>query len=382
MMQPPIFHVNGDDPEAAYACLRIALDFRQEFNRDVVIDLICFRRLATTKATSRLTQPDVQARQGAPGVRTIYAQRLVREGDIDREEVEEMMRRSTSKLQEALDRTKETSRKVRAHEAGRAVDRRGRHRRYRRTGVARHAPKRLGTRSAVVPEGFTSIRSWRAARAAREDGRRQGADGLGHSAEQIAFGSLLLEGYRVRLSGQDSGRGTFCHRHAVMYDTRTGEAVDAARRAAARAKQARASTCSTALLSEYGVLGFDYGYSVAAPDALVIWEAQFGDFINGAQIIIDQFIAAAEEKWRQHSRPRDAAAARLRRTGAGAFQRAPGALPHLCAEGNMQVCYPTTPAQYFHALRRQMKHRLAQAARGDDAEVPAAPSAGLRRSAI
>jgi 2-oxoglutarate dehydrogenase E1 component len=236
----------------------------------------------------------------------------------------------------------------------------------------------VGQALTTVPEGFTphaKLKPVLAKRAAMAEGRDPMDWG---TAEQIAFGSLLIEGFRVRLSGQDVGRGTFSHRHAIIHDNITGHpyvplnalrhkrstpAADPVVLDNALSQETNepddadvSFSVYDSLLSEYGVLGFDYGYSVADPGSLVIWEAQFGDFMNGAQIIIDQFISSAEEKWGQHngivmSLPHgyegqgpEHSSARLER------------FLTLCAEGNMQVIYPTTPAQYFHALRRQMKN--------------------------
>jgi multifunctional 2-oxoglutarate metabolism enzyme len=313
-------------------------------------------------------------------VRKIYTEQLLRKGDIDPQEAEEWLNHYQGKLQEAFDRTKEqeaphsnrdplwTDEEITGYQNEPSPD----------TSITQEVLDKVGAALTSVPEGFTphpKLKPVLAKRAAMAEGRDPIDWG---TAEQLAFGSLLVDGFRVRLSGQDVGRGTFSHRHAIIFDSITGEGYVPLNALAREAKAApvvdpvvvdNALSQETneamgeasfavydSLLSEYGVLGFEYGYSVADPGALVEWEAQFGDFMNGSQIIIDQFISSAEEKWGQHSglvlslphgyegQGPEHSSARLER------------FLTLCAEGNMQVIYPTTPAQYFHALRRQMKN--------------------------
>jgi 2-oxoglutarate decarboxylase len=381
-VQAPIFHVNGDDPEACIRVMKLAYDFRQQFHGDVVIDLICYRRHGHNEGDEpSLTQPKMyKTIKEHRSVRKIYTEQLLRKGDISPEEAEEWLNHYQSKLQDAFDRTKEgehppsqreplwTDEDVTGYQNEPSPD----------TKISRDALDKVRAALTTVPEGFTphpKLKPVLAKRAAMAEGRDPMDWG---TAEQIAFGTLLLDGFRVRLSGQDVGRGTFSHRHAIIHDNVTGAAyvpLNALRHrrstpAADPVVLDNALTQETnepddadvsfsvydSLLSEYGVLGFDYGYSVSDPGSLVIWEAQFGDFMNGAQIIIDQFISSAEEKWGQHSgivmslphgyegQGPEHSSARLER------------FLTLCAEGNMQVIYPTTPAQYFHALRRQMKN--------------------------
>ena len=381
MVQAPIFHVNGDDPEACVRAMKLAYDFRQQFHKDVVLDVLCYRRHGHNEGDEpSLTQPKMyKLIKEHRSVRKIYTEQLLRKGDISPEEAEKWLDAFQQKLQEAFDRTKEqdapptdrdplwTDEEVTGYQKEPSPD----------TSISADALAKI--RGALVPpEGFTphpKLKSVLAKRLAMAEGKEPMDWG---TAEQLAVGSLLLDGFRVRLSGQDVGRGTFSHRHAMVFDYVTGQGYVPLNQLARDAKSASVSdpvvvdnalsretndpdaevsyAVYDSLLSEYGVLGFEYGYSVADPGALVMWEAQFGDFMNGAQIVIDQFISSAEEKWGQHSglvmtlphgyegQGPEHSSARLER------------FLTLCAEGNMQVIYPTTPAQYFHALRRQMQN--------------------------
>ncbi|MEA2489025.1 MAG: multifunctional 2-oxoglutarate metabolism enzyme, partial [Acidobacteriota bacterium] len=382
MVQAPIFHVNGDDPEACIRATKIAYDFRQQFHKDVVIDVVCYRRHGHNEGDEpSLTQPKMyKLIKEHRSVRKIYTEQLLRKGDLDPQEAEEWLNHYQSKLQEAFDRTKEqeaphsdrdplwTDEEETGYQNVPSPD----------TSITPEVLARVGQAVTTTPESFTQhpkLKPVMAKRKAMAEGRDPMDWG---TAEQLAFGSLLLDGFRVRLSGQDVGRGTFSHRHSMVHDYTTGEAyvpLNALAQQATAAPVTDPVVMENALsqetndpeaevnfsvydssLSEYGVLGFEYGYSVADPGSVVIWEAQFGDFMNGAQIVIDQFISSAEEKWGQHSglvmnlphgyegQGPEHSSARLER------------FLTLCAEGNLQVIYPTTPAQYFHALRRQMKN--------------------------
>jgi 2-oxoglutarate dehydrogenase E1 component len=362
MTQLPIFHINGDDPEAAFRTLRVALDYRQEFNKDVVLDVIGFRRLGHNEGDEpSYTQPLMYARVKAhPGVRAVYAQRLVSEGVVDEAEVERMTREAVERYERSHARAKEiVAQKAPMTELPPAVPEEDGSD-VVETGVAAGVIRDIAHRISVVPEGFNinpKMVSQLARRAKMGDGQLPLDWGFG---ELMAFGSLGLEGTRVRLSGQDSGRGTFSHRHAIMYDTRTGRPWKPLSEMTARGETRSLVEVFDSSLSEQGVLGFEYGYTVEARDALVMWEAQFGDFSNGAQVIVDTFIAPGVDKWQQPSRlvmllPHgyegqgpEHSNARLER------------YLQLCAENNMQVCYPTTPAQYFHLLRRQVRQEAAR----------------------
>ena len=355
--QTPIFHINGDDPEAAYRVMQIALDYRTQFDKDVVLDLVGFRRLGHNEGDEpSYTQPVMYARVKAhPGTRHLYAQQLIREGVISDDDLANMTSKVVEKYEGIQSRTKQMAaeKPKKAELAAPVVDEDGSNifPTEADAGVLKTAAEKIS----LVPDGF-QINPKMVGQLARRAKMGTGEVPMDWGfAEAMAIGSLVLEGYPVRLSGQDSGRGTFSQRHASMYDTLTGERWSPLTELS-NDKNARARFyVFDSSLSESGVLGFEYGYSVKCPDDLVMWEAQFGDFANGAQVIIDQYIAASEDKWQQTCRlvmllPHgyegqgpEHSSARLER------------FLQLCAENNLQVCYPTTPAQYFHLLRRQTK---------------------------
>jgi len=357
MTQLPIFHINGDDPEAAYRALQIALDYRQEFNKDVVLDLVGFRKLGHNETDEpSYTQPLMYARVKAhPGVRAIYSRRLIKEGVITEDELNALIEDRVKRYEDALARAKQiVSQQQGTTQVPPAVEELDGSE-IIETGVDAEVIGSVAEKIAIVPEGF-NVNPKMVGQLARR--AKMGAGSLPIDwafAEAAAFGSLVIEGTRVRLSGQDSGRGTFSQRHAVLYDTQTGRQWAPLAELQSEANAEARFEVFDSSLSEEGVLGFEYGYSVTAADALVIWEAQFGDFGNGAQTIIDQYIAASEDKWKQTCRltmllPHgyegqgpEHSSARLER------------YLQLCAENNLQVCYPTTPAQYFHLLRRQVR---------------------------
>ena len=355
MTQLPIFHINGDDPEAAYRVLQIALQYRQDFNKDVVLDLIGFRRLGHNETDEpSYTQPLMYARVKAhPGVRTVYAKRLIKEGVVTEEEVNNLIAERVRRYEEALANAKRKVAEEPAHTQARVQELDGSE--VVPTGVAAETIRSIAHKIAVVPEGF-HVNPKMVGQLARRAKMGDGSTPIDWAfAEAAAFGSLVIEGTRVRLSGQDSGRGTFSQRHAVLFDTQTGQSWAPLSELRSESNPDARFDVYDSSLSEEGVLGFEYGYSVVDKDALILWEAQFGDFGNGAQTIIDQYIAASEDKWKQTSRlvmllPHgyegqgpEHSSARLER------------YLQLCAENNLAVCYPTTPAQYFHLLRRQVR---------------------------
>ncbi|MCA1578115.1 MAG: multifunctional oxoglutarate decarboxylase/oxoglutarate dehydrogenase thiamine pyrophosphate-binding subunit/dihydrolipoyllysine-residue succinyltransferase subunit [Acidobacteria bacterium] len=355
MTQLPIFHINGDDPEAAYRVLQIALNYRQEFNKDVVLDVVGFRRLGHNETDEpSYTQPLMYARVKAhPGVRALYAKRLIKEGVVTEEEVNNLIGERVRRYEDALANAKRKVAEEPAQPTSSVGELDGSE--VIPTGVDAEKIRSIAHKIAVVPEGF-NVNPKMVGQLARRAKMGDGQLPLDWAfAEAAAFGSLVLEGTRVRLSGQDSGRGTFSQRHAVLYDTQSGKAWAPLSELRSETNPAARFEVFDSSLSEEGVLGFEYGYSVVNKDALVLWEAQFGDFGNGAQTIIDQYIAASEDKWKQTSRvvmllPHgyegqgpEHSSARLER------------YLQLCAENNLQVCYPTTPAQYFHLLRRQVR---------------------------
>ncbi len=358
-VQAPILHVNGDDPEAVVFCARMAAEFRQEFATDVVLDIVCYRRHGHNETDEpAFTQPIMYGRiKEMRTTRTLYAERLAREGAVPAEQSKAMLDAFNAELEAAF-QAAQSFRPNKAdwlegHWAGiRAVGSDEEVERLHETAVALPELRAVGAALARVPEGFNLnpkiARQLDAKRAAIEAG--EGIDWA--TGEALAFGTLLLEGHRVRLSGEDVQRGTFSHRHAVLIDQRTqAEYVPLNN---IRQGQQRFEAFNS-LLSEFGVLGFEYGYTLADPHTLVLWEAQFGDFANGAQVIIDQFIASGETKWLRMSglvmllphgyegQGPEHSSARLER------------YLQLCAERNMRVCNFTTPANYFHGLRRQLK---------------------------
>ena len=354
LTQSPIFHVNGDDPDAAYRTLLLALDYHTTFHKDVVIDLIGFRRLGHNESDEpSYTQPLMYSRvKTHPGVRDIYAKRLVKDGVLTEAEVNELIEIRKRRYSEALERAKKiaaSQKKLdsvpspREERDGSSVI---------ETGIERGLIQAITQQITVVPPEF-HLNPKMVSQLARRTKMGEGSVPADWAfGEALAFGSLVMEGTHVRLSGQDSGRGTFSQRHAVRYDIETGAAwAPLAHLAGARGM----FEVLDSSLSELAVLGFEYGYSVIAQNDLVIWEAQFGDFANGGQVITDQYISAGEEKWGQQSRLTMLLPHGYEGQGpehsSGRLER----YLQLCAENNLQVTNPTTPAQYFHLLRRQAK---------------------------
>jgi len=357
MLQVPIFHVNGEDPEAVAQVIHLAMDYRREFHRDVVIDMYAYRRYGHNEGDEpEFTQPRMYAAiKQRKSVRDGYLDHLLALGEVTQEEADRIAR----VRRERLERDLSVARSPEYQPHGNALT--GKWAGYRGgddagveevdTGVASATLARLLDAQTRLPGGFTPH-----PKIARLLGqRREMAEGKRPldwaAAESLAFATLAVEGHPVRLSGQDSVRGTFSHRHAAVVDVTTGERYFPVQHLAP--DQARVEIVNSPL-SEAGVLGFEYGYSLELPEALVLWEAQFGDFVNGAQVIIDQFIVSAEDKWERLSglamllphgfegQGPEHSSARLERFLA------------LAAQDNIQVIYPSTPGQYYHALRRQV----------------------------
>jgi 2-oxoglutarate dehydrogenase E1 component len=363
MVQAPIFHVNGDDPEACVRAARLAFMFRQTFHKDVVIDLVCYRKHGHNEGDDpSYTQPLMYQRiEAKRSVRKLYTETLVRRGDIPLEEAEAALDDFNAKLQVVLDDVRgepslaPTELPVPAPPLADGPS--------PQTGIAPELLHALSSVVRSVPEGFTIH-----PKLERQFAQRDDLVASGHVdwalAEALAIGSLMYEGVNVRLTGQDTRRGTFSHRHSVLVDYANGEEYvplahirDGLRRIGATSLEPSGDmgnfTVRDSLLSEYAAVGFEYGYSVEAPEALVAWEAQFGDFANGAQIIIDNFLVAAENKWGQH-----AGLVLLLPHGyegqgpehsSSRYER----FLSLSARGNMRVTVPSTSAQYFHLLRSQ-----------------------------
>jgi 2-oxoglutarate dehydrogenase E1 component len=364
MVQAPIFHVNGDDPEACVRAARLAFSFRQTFHKDVVIDLVCYRKHGHNEGDDpSYTQPLMYQRIDAKrSVRKLYTETLVRRGDITLEDAESALDDFNSALQTVLDEVRgepslapdhlppfeKTLPEIPSEE----------------TGVPGDVLAALAALVRTVPDGFT-IHPKLERQFVQRDEMVAGGQVDWALAEALAMGSLLYQGVPVRLTGQDTRRGTFSHRHAVLVDYANGEEFiplahidDGLPRVGAQDLLPPPGTIGSftardSLLSEYAAVGFEYGYSVEAPEALVLWEAQFGDFVNGAQIIIDNFLVAAEIKWGQHSglvmllphgyegQGPEHSSARFERFLA------------LSARDNLRVVVPSTAAQYFHLLRSQ-----------------------------
>ena len=357
-VQAPIFHVNGDDPEAVTFACKVATEFRQRFDRDVVIDMWCYRRFGHNEGDEpSFTQPLMYARiREHPPVSALYGRKLIDQGVVDQGWVD----KTTADFVAHLEDEFETAKGYKPNKADWFAGRwSGLHmpadpetaRRNVETGVEAKLFDSVGRTLTTVPESVSIHKTLARVIDARREMMEKGVGFDWATAEALAFGTLLSEGYGVRLSGQDSGRGTFSQRHAVWVD----QVTEAKYIPLTTVPHGRFEVYDSPL-SEYGVLGFEYGYAMADPKTLVLWEAQFGDFANGAQIMIDQFIAAGEAKWLRanglvmllphgyEGQGPEHSSARLER------------FLQLCAGDNMQVANITSPANYFHVLRRQM-HR-------------------------
>ncbi|MGE0222086.1 MAG: 2-oxoglutarate dehydrogenase E1 component [Acetobacteraceae bacterium] len=358
-IQAPILHVNGDDPEAVIFCARMAAEFRMRFATDIVLDIVCYRRHGHNETDEpAFTQPVMyRAINQTKTTRTLYAERLAAEGSVSAADAKAMWDDFTRTLEEANSAGKSYKPNkadwLEGHWSGFHPADQEFERTEEATAVADSTLKQVGIALSRVPAGFEVnskiARQLEAKQAMFESG--QGIDWA--TGEALAFGTLLLEGSRVRLSGEDCQRGTFSQRHAVLIDqTNQHEYIPLNN---ISPDQARIEIYNS-LLSEVGVLGFEYGYSLADPRTLVLWEAQFGDFANGAQVIIDQFLASGETKWLRMSGLVLLLPHGYEGQGPEHSSARPERYLQLCAERNMYVCNLTTPANYFHALRRQL-HR-------------------------
>lgn len=355
MLAAPIFHVNGDDPEAVCHIARIATEFRQKFQKDVVIDMYCYRRFGHNEGDEpAFTQPIMYQKIATQHTtREQYAERLIAEGTLTQQEADKKLADFNAELDEAFEATKEFSGVQADYLEGawqgfKAADpgpRRG------KTAVDKNEILTIGKHLTTPPAGFDINKKLQRVLNAKTEMLTSGEGFDWATAEALAFGTLLDDGFRVRISGQDVGRGTFSQRHAIWYDQTTGEKYIPLRTLAANQPRFEAHDSP---LSEAAVLGFEYGVSLADPKTLTIWEAQFGDFVNGAQVLIDQFIASGESKWVRMSGlvmllPHGYEGQGPEHSSAR-FER----FLQLCGEDNWQVANCTTPANYFHVLRRQM----------------------------
>jgi 2-oxoglutarate decarboxylase len=351
MIQAPIFHVNGDDPEACVRVAQLAFDYRQAFHKDVVIDLVCYRRRGHNEGDDpSMSNPEMYAIiDNKRSVRKLYTESLIGRGDITVEEAEEALKDFQGKLEQVFRATKDSTQTARReprlqpNPSAQTVE----------TAVSLETVHRVGDVHVTYPEGFHPHPRVKPLMERRQKMSREGNIDWAFG-EILALGSLVAEGHIVRLAGQDTRRGTFVQRHSVVIDKATGAEYTPLDQLGARGDGGTGRFfVHDSLLSEYAAMGFEYGYSLAQPDALVLWEAQFGDFVNGAQTVIDEFVSSGEAKWGQ-------------RSGVGLL------LPHgqegqgpdhssgrierflqMCAEDNMTVVDCTTPANWFHLLRRQ-----------------------------
>ncbi len=358
MIEAPVFHVNADDPEAVVFATRLALDYRMEFNHDVVVDIICYRKLGHNEQdTPSLTQPLMYKSIGAhPGTRKIYADKLTTQGVLAEGEGEEFVK-NYRRLMEDGQKTVEPV--LTDYKNKYSIDWTpflgAKWTDSADTAVPLAELKRIGERITTIPDSFTPhnlVKKLLADRRAMAMGEQNLDWGMG---EHLAFATLVASGYTIRITGQDSGRGTFTHRHSVLHDQKRERWNDGTYIPLQNVSDSQAPfTVIDSVLSEEAVLGFEYGYSCSEPNTLVIWEAQFGDFVNGAQVVIDQFISSGEAKWGRQSgltlmlphgyegQGPEHSSARIER------------FLQLCADHNMQCVQPTNAAQIFHLLRRQM----------------------------
>ncbi|HEY6422383.1 MAG TPA: multifunctional oxoglutarate decarboxylase/oxoglutarate dehydrogenase thiamine pyrophosphate-binding subunit/dihydrolipoyllysine-residue succinyltransferase subunit, partial [Pseudonocardiaceae bacterium] len=348
MIGAPVFHVNGDDPESCVWVAKLAVDYRQAFRKDVVIDMICYRRRGHNEGDDpSMTQPKMyDVIDTKRSVRKGYTESLIGRGDLSVEEAERALKDYAQQLEHVFNEVRELEKRPPSPSA--SVETEQIVPTKLATGVDHSVIERIADAHVNLPAGFTAHPRVRPVLEKRAKMAREGGIDWAF-AELLAFGSVCLDGRMVRLSGQDTRRGTFVQRHSVLIDRKTGaEYTPLAHLAEGQAK----FMAYDSALSEFAAVGFEYGYSVANPDALVLWEAQFGDFTNGAQPVIDEFISSGEAKWGQRSdvvlllphghegQGPDHTSARIER------------FLQLCAEGSMTVAQPSTPANYFHLLRR------------------------------
>jgi 2-oxoglutarate dehydrogenase E1 component len=362
IVDAPVLHVNGDDPESVVFCMRLAVEYRQKFNKDIFIDMVCYRRHGHNEADEpKFTQPVLyKAIENHLNPREIYQKVLVERGDVDAQLAVNMDKEFKQLLQERLDMVKQkalpyvmpkleqewhTLRKATAGDFEQSVE----------TGVPLEILEKVGKALIKTPDGFNRLKQIDKLLKDREQMIFDKKEVNWATAELLAYGSLLAEGNIVRLSGQDVQRGTFSHRHAVLHDVETNYSYNSLGHIS---EDQGPFMIYNSLLSEYAVLGFEFGYSMANPKALVIWEAQFGDFANGAQVIIDQFISSSETKWDRWNGLVMLLPHGYEGQGPEHSNARPERYLQLSANYNMIVANVTTPANFFHILRRQLKSQF------------------------
>ncbi|HMJ69918.1 MAG TPA: 2-oxoglutarate dehydrogenase E1 component [Cyclobacteriaceae bacterium] len=358
IIDAPVLHVNGDDAEAVNFCANVAVEYRQKFGKDIFIDMLCYRRHGHNESDEpKFTQPKLYNLIAKhPNPREVYVKRLVERGDVDAALADEMDAKFRNQLQ---DRLNEVKQKPLPYKPQKIEEEWTKLRRAKpedfdqspETGIKQATFEKVGNALTTIPEGFKPLKQIEKLLKDRKAAFFQDKVLGWAEAELLAYGSLLSEGVPVRMSGQDIKRGTFSHRHAYFFDANTNEPycgldhID---------KDQRQLHIYNSLLSEFGVLGFEYGYAMSSPAALVLWEAQFGDFVNGAQVMIDQFISSAESKWQRQNGMVMLLPHGYEGQGPEHSSCRPERFLQLCAEYNMIVANPTTPANIFHLLRRQV----------------------------
>ncbi len=358
IIDAPVLHVNGDDAEAVNFCARIAVEYRQKFGKDIFIDMLCYRRHGHNESDEpKFTQPKLYNLIAKhPNPREVYVKRLVERGDVDAALADEMEAKFRNQLQ---DRLNEVKQKPLPYKPQKIEEEWSKLRRAKpedfdsspETGIKQTTIDKVGKALTTIPDGFKPLKQIEKLLKDRKQAFFEDKVLGWAEAELLAYGSLLSEGVPVRMSGQDVKRGTFSHRHAYFFDANTNEPycgldhID---------KDQRTLHIYNSLLSEFGVLGFEYGYAMSSPSALVLWEAQFGDFVNGAQVMIDQFISSAESKWQRQNGMVMLLPHGYEGQGPEHSSCRPERFLQLCAEYNMIVANPTTPANIFHLLRRQV----------------------------
>ncbi|GHA61080.1 2-oxoglutarate dehydrogenase subunit E1 [Amylibacter ulvae] len=358
MVEAPIFHVNGDDPEAVVHAAKVATEFRQKFRKDVVLDIFCYRRFGHNEGDEPMfTQPTMYKKIKAHKTSlTIYTERLVREGLIPEGEIEDMKTAFQMRLNEEFEAGKVYKPNKADWLDGRWSHMKSKDPEYQRgkTHISKKRFKEVGEALTRLPEKWAPHRTIQRILDAKAEMIKSGKGIDWATGEALAFGTLAVEGFPVRLSGQDCTRGTFSHRHSGILDQNTGEKFYPLNNI--RDDQEGHYEVIDSMLSEYAVLGYEYGYSLAEPNALTLWEAQFGDFANGAQIMFDQFISSGESKWLRMSGLVMLLPHGMEGQGPEHSSARPERFLQMCAEDNWVIANVTTPANYFHILRRQL-HR-------------------------
>lgn len=358
IVDAPVLHVNGDDAEAVNLCANIAVEYRQKFGKDIFIDLLCYRRHGHNESDEpKFTQPKLYNLIAKhPNPREIYFKKLIERGDVDNALAEEMDKNFRNQLQDRLNEVKQKPLPYKPQK----IEAEWEKLRWAtpedfdqspKTGIKQSVIDKVGKALITIPEGFKPIKQIEKLLKDRQAAFFEDKVLGWAEAELLAYGSLLVEGTPVRMSGQDVKRGTFSHRHAYFFDMNTNAPYCGLDNIE---KGQQKFHIYNSLLSEFGVLGFEYGYAMATPHALVIWEAQFGDFVNGAQVMIDQFISSAESKWQRMNGLVMLLPHGYEGQGPEHSSCRPERFLNLSAEYNMIVANPTTPANFFHLLRRQV----------------------------